>query len=149
MSTRKTLDVTSQPAQLLLAAVLCACSSSGAELGDVPFPERPLLVATSDAGRASLEVRTAPEQPPMRGISKVELILTDEQRQRLSDVAIGVVTWMPAMGHGASHNPSVSSLGDGRYVLSDVELYMPGRWELRLDFSGSVDDQAVVSLDVL
>lgn len=134
---------------LLGAAAVCACSSSGSELGEVSFPERPLLVTSSDAAQAAIEVRTAPEQPPPRGLSKVELTLLDEQAQPLSDVTIDVVTWMPAMGHGARTDPSVTPLGEGRYLLDDVELYMPGRWELRLDFSGSIDDRAVVELDIL
>lgn len=44
------------------------------------------------------------------------------------------------MGHGASVTPIVQAMGQGRYVFTDVSLFMPGEWQLRTTFSGEVED---------
>jgi hypothetical protein len=63
---------------------------------------------------------------------------------------LGIVStlWMPAMGHGSSVEPVVSPKGKGTYVLDNVYLYMPGHWELRTSFSGTVTDRATPTFDV-
>jgi len=128
------------------ALALLACSGS-AEPGEQGFPEQPLLITSSASGQLELEVRTSPEQPPVRGSLRVELTLRDEQGP-VSDVDVGAVPWMPSMGHGAPVEPRSSAEGGGKYLLSDVELYMPGRWQLRLELGGAVSDNALVVLDV-
>ena len=54
----------------------------------------------------------------------------------------------PEMAHGSSVHPTVTDEEAGRYVAHDVELYMPGRWELRSSFAGPVEDDAIVVLQI-
>ena len=133
-------------ARALVASCLGACTSQAPE-ADQGFPETPLSVVQSATGAVELEVRTSPDQPPVRGSSRVELTLRDASGL-LSGVSIQAVPWMPAMGHGSPTEPTVSPLEEGKYLLSAVELYMPGRWELRLELGGSVTDSAIVGMDV-
>jgi len=55
--------------------------------------------------------------------------------------------WMPSMGHGTS-KPTITAEGNGRYLVSDVYLFMPGTWELRTTFSGPVSDTAAPTISV-
>jgi hypothetical protein len=97
----------------------------------------------------TIEVRTGPVQPPARGQANVQLLVRDESGVPLDGLVVEATPWMPAMGHGSSVRPSVISNGDGEYVLENVSMYMPGRWELRTIFSGVVMDSATPVFDVL
>jgi hypothetical protein len=139
----------------ILAAVLVACSSGGPSSppaeqhgdggsGTSAFPQEPLATGTSDGG-LRLEVRTAPSQPPPRGTCTVELALVGSSGD---GVDVSVVPWMDAMGHGTSIKPTVTSVGGGKYVITNVSLFMPGTWSLRFAFSGKVNDKATVTFEV-
>jgi hypothetical protein len=131
---------------VLLAVALAACSG-GAAATTAGFPAEPYTTTTSDAGTLVVDVRTSP-QPPVRGSNSVELTVS-----RAADgtpvPGLGVVaqTWMPAMNHGSS-TPTVSEEGEGKYLVTGVYLYMPGTWQLRTTFSGSVSDHATLTLTV-
>ena len=45
---------------------------------------------------------------------------------------VAVEPFMPAMGHGTSTPTLHAAEGNGKYLLTEVYLYMPGVWELRL-----------------
>jgi hypothetical protein len=132
---------------VVLFAALAACSSARASPGSAAFPADPYAVVASDGGALEIEVRTSP-QPPERGVSSVELVLRDARGAPLDGVDVAVVPWMPAMGHGASVAPSVVGKGGGVYVVSNVDCYMPGRWELRATFGGEVNDRATIALEI-
>jgi hypothetical protein len=86
-------------------------------------------------------------QPPPRGSCKIELSLTNAAGP-VDGVAVAVVPWMDAMGHGTTLKPTVSATGGGKYVISNVSFYMPGTWSLRFTFAGNVDDRATVDVEV-
>ena len=52
------------------------------------------------------------------------------------------------MGHGASTKPLVEALGEGRYVATEVGLFMAGRWEHRTTSSGPLADRATIGLQI-
>jgi len=131
---------------LTLAAVLAACSSSSAATANGDFPTDALATATSDGGGLRIEVRSSP-QPPPRGTCTMQVTLTGPSGPT-DGVDVAVVPWMDAMGHGASVKPSVSAAGAGKYIVSNVSLFMPGTWSLRFTFSGPVNDKATVPVDV-
>ncbi len=137
---------------LALSLLLLGCggeSSGGAGGGaDVVFPAEPLTTLKSDHGALSLEVRTAPKQPPARGLITVELVATDPAGKPVDGLDLAVQPWMPEMGHGASTKPSIEAKGDGHYVVSHVACAMPGRWELRTSIAGAVQDSAIVTLQI-
>jgi hypothetical protein len=128
---------------------LAGCSVSATRSPD-DFPADPLDRVQSRGGAVIFEVRTAPTQPPSRGATSVEYRITDEHDRPIDGLNVEVVAWMPEMAHGASARPQVVAEGDGRYVVDEVDLYMPGRWELRTSFfaGGAIDDDAVVSLQI-
>lgn len=129
---------------------LVGCGSSGAEPTDsvVTFPRDALTKVTSEGGLAQIEVRVAPQQPPIRGVNTVELTITNSAGKPVSSLVVGVTPWMSAHGHGASTRPEVKEAGSGRYIATGVNLFMPGRWDLRITLAGEVTDRATATLDV-
>jgi hypothetical protein len=136
---------------ILLAAAACGAAATGCagETGgsSASFPAAALMTVPGAQGNVSLEIRTSPSQPPSRGVSSVEYTVTagDEPVEGLT---IEVVPWMPDMGHGASVTPTVTDEGGGRYVVDDVELFMPGKWELRTTLTGSAEDRATPTFEI-
>lgn len=134
-----------------LAAILAlvACGSSGAEPtdGTATFPRDALTKVTSESGAAQIELRVA-LQPPVRGVNTVELTITDAAGKPLPSLVVGVTPWMTAHGHGTSTTPEVKATGAGHYVATDVNLFMPGRWDLRITLAGETNDRATATLDV-
>lgn len=131
-----------------LAALAVGCGASSAPPSSGTFPDAPLLTLAGDEDKLVIEVRTAPEQPPDRGVAAVELLVKNRDGAPQDGLDVAMTPWMPSMGHGASVLPTVSTRGPGTYVLDNVQLFMPGRWELRTAFSGSVTDRATPAFDV-
>jgi hypothetical protein len=133
-----------------LAFSVLAASCSADAHGDAPatFPTEALAVVNSEQGGLRAEIRTSPEQPPQRGVVTAEYTITDAQGAPVDGLDINASLWMPAMGHGASVNPTIEPLGQGRYLARNVSLFMAGKWELRTRFSGPVTDTATLSFDV-
>ncbi len=123
-------------------------AGAGGATDTVSFPEAAFASLPSDSGALSIEVRTAPIQPPERGRTAVELLITDETGAPRDDLSLSVLPWMPDMGHGASSDPSVEPMGNGRYDVYGVAMFMPGRWELRTEITGSVDDSAIIAFQI-
>jgi hypothetical protein len=143
-----------KPLAFLVAAAFAGatslgCSSDpGTAVSADSFPPAPLFTAQSDSGALTIEVRTAPAQPPSRGPSSVEYLITGSDGTPADGLGLSAVPWMPDMGHGASVTPTVASTGGGRYLISDVELFMPGRWELRTTFAGPPEDRVTPAFDI-
>ena len=139
---------------LATAALGCfalGCSAGSGSDAPVTFPAEPFATLASDTGALTIEVRTAPEQPPTRGLFSVEYRIaeaTTAAHPPADGLTVSVVPWMPDMGHGASITPSVAVDGDGRYVISDVELYMPGKWQLRTTIAGAANDSAMPTFEI-
>ena len=112
------------------------------------FPADPLTTTTSADGLAKIEVRTAPTQPPARGVVDVELVVRGGDGAPIGNLALEVVPWMPAHGHGTSVTPTVVDLGNGHYWVRDLDLYMPGEWDLRLSLGEAPTRQADAAIDV-
>lgn len=136
--------------QLLLLPLLGVATGCGSE--DAPeegFAEQPLTVVTSDAGKLRLAVWTSPGQPPDRGVLKLQLKVTDASSDAPVDgLYYDIVPDMPSMGHGTPTVPKTEAQGGGLYIVSDVNLFMAGRWQLRITITGSVSDVAIVQIDV-
>ena len=132
---------------MIIMASALGCSAPNAPV-EATFPEAPLTTLKSDNGALAIEIRTSPEQPPGRGISSVEYTITDQGGRPRDDLELSVVPWMPAMGHGASTKPTIEAKGEGRYVVSGVSMFMPGRWELRTAISGALQDRTTLALQI-
>jgi hypothetical protein len=93
----------------------------------------------SDSKALQVELRSSP-QPPTRGSVDVQLVITNVADGKPQDgLDLHIQPWMPAMNHGAI-SPTVTPQGNGKYLVTRVDLFMAGRWELRTTFSGPVHD---------
>jgi hypothetical protein len=89
------------------------------------------MTVTSQNATYRIEVRTSP-QPPTRGDQSVELTIADGTTGApATNLAVHVVPWMPVMLHGASIQPTVTETKPGVYLLTDVDMFMSGEWQLR------------------
>jgi YtkA-like len=133
----------------LAGAVLTGCAGETGGSGSA-FPAASLMTVPGAQGAVSLEVRTAPAQPPSQGVSSVEYTITagGEGGERVDGLAISVVPWMPDMGHGTSVVPTVTAEGEGRYVVDDVDLFMSGTWQLRTTITGADEDSAAPTFEI-
>jgi hypothetical protein len=122
-----------------------ACSGGAVASTADCFAGSPYTTATSDSGSLAIEVRTCP-QPPARGTNTVELFVTG-QGSPVDGLTVDVAPFMPAMNHGTS-TPTVTAEGNGKYLVTEVYLYMPGVWQLRTAFSGPLNDHAAPSVSV-
>lgn len=105
-----------------------------------------LETVTTDGGR-TIAVRASPS-PPVRGVDSFELTVKNGD-QPIDGLAIDVEPWMASHNHGASVVPEVTALGSGKYLVKNVSLFMPGRWELRTHLTtAKIDDHASIAVDV-
>jgi hypothetical protein len=144
---------------LVAFSLLPACGSSQAASSNngngqgcsatTTFPTSALSSVSSDAGKLRVSVYSAPYQPLIAGTSCLELVVTDPSTGAAVDgLSITMTPWMPAMGHGADTIPALTPLGQGRYVFTEVGLFMPGEWQLRTQFSGEVTDSIEPTFNV-
>lgn len=120
----------------LLSLGACASDDSAAarSVGDAG----PFGTIVSESGALSIEARTGPDQPPTRGLTTIDLDIVDAQSGEPKDgLELTVVPWMPAMGHGTSVKPALEAVGGGHYVVSNVNMYMGGAWDLRIAISAA------------
>jgi hypothetical protein len=135
--------------RLATIAVLVGCSSSGTSSPpSADFPGDAYVVLPTDSGRMRVEVRTAPDQPPARGVVSVQLSIMTPSGTPIDGLRIDAVPWMPSMGHGASIKPSVSAAGQGRYVLANVDFFMPGQWELLTTIADNAEDHVTPTFSI-
>jgi hypothetical protein len=129
-----------------LAAALAGCSSG---TGPDPngFPVQPYLTVMSDSKALRIDIRSSP-QPPTRGNIDLEFTVTNVAEGKAQDgLEVQVDPWMPAHDHGAIQ-PTVKPEGNGKYLITEVDLFMAGHWELRTTFSGAVNDHATPAFDI-
>lgn len=135
---------------IVVAALLTGCTAetTSPESDSVDFPESPLYTLTTDQGDLTIEVRTAPKQPPSRGQIDVELTIAGTDGAPRDDLSLSALPWMPAMGHGSSIKPKIVAKGGGRYEVLHVAMFMAGEWELRTQIAGPVEDSATIDFQI-
>jgi hypothetical protein len=117
-----------------------ACGGAPPSSASNSFPVQSLVVLNSDSGQARVEVRTAPDQPPTRGNVSMQLSITDVTTGApQTGLYLNAVPWMPAMGHGTSVTPTIVETSPGIYDLENLVLFMPGTWQIRTAWDGSVE----------
>jgi hypothetical protein len=126
-----------------LLVFLLACG------GDAPrdFAGEPYAILPTE--HLSVDLRTAPSQPPVRGENSLRLKVVDRSGAPVSDLDLRVTAIMPAHGHGASAPAMGSALGNGEYLVEGLVLGMSGYWELRLNLSrAGTNDVAIARVEV-
>lgn len=128
-----------------LLAIGAGCSSgTGPSAG---FPASPLGTTMTDSGMLRVELWTSP-QPPSRGGIDAQLRITDAKTGAPEDgLALKILPWMPVMNHG-SIEPTITPQGEGKYLVTDVDLFMAGLWELRTTISGPRSDHVAPRFEI-
>ena len=134
--------------RFVLLAALCAtlACSSAAQPPSGTFPAEPYMMVTTASGSLQVAVRTSP-QPPEVGNDDVELTVTDASGKPRDGLTVSLKPWMPAMNHGTSET-TVMPEGGGKYLVTNVYLYMSGVWQLQITVSGSVSDYAAPEFEL-
>jgi len=127
----------------LLAIALAACGGGGGGAGGQatqssvcsgdPRAEGYAVGASQAAMDGSVKVTfvSAEPAPPAKGGNTFTVDVTDAMGQPIDGAAITVKPFMPDHGHGASVTPTVTPGSEaGRYEVTNVELFMPGIWEI-------------------
>ena len=130
---------------VVVVAAVSGCdgvaSNVDAGVDVVEFGADPFVVVDSDAGAFHVELRSSP-QPPTVGIVPFDLRVTDDDGP-VAGLRFSVRPWMPVHNHGPTVQPIVTDDGDGRYLLTEVNLFMAGDWALECSF----DDDGVHGAD--
>ena len=124
----------------VVSAILAGCSS-GAPTDS--FGSAPITTITD----GTLDVQVFGPSPLVRGMVPLKLVVTDTTGTPVDGLSVLMAPWMPAMGHGAPA-PSVTGVGGGTYVASDIPMSMPGTWQLRTEITGPLCDSFVVVIQV-
>jgi hypothetical protein len=66
------------------------------------------------------------------GMNSVDVIIHDSNDNDVMGAEVTVTPWMPEMGHGVKEVPKVTDRGGGLYSVENVEISMPGLWQLRV-----------------
>jgi hypothetical protein len=140
--------MTSRDLIAVAVAMAGAGCSSGGPAETTGFVAGPLMTVNSQTGQLKIDVRTSP-QPPERGTNDVELTITGAADGLARDgLTLRIQPWMPAMGHGTSIVPTITPQMNGKYLLSNVDLFMPGLWQLRLSIYGQTEDHAAPAFEI-
>jgi hypothetical protein len=93
--------------------------------------------------RGAIEFTLIPEAPLVQGENDLQLTLRDAASgEVVQGASIEVTALMPAMGHEAAGAPSIEEAGGGAYVVRDLALSMPGRWDVhvKVEHQGRTDE---------
>ncbi|GHG67152.1 FixH family protein [Comamonas sp. JC664] len=130
---------------MLLQAAPALATPPASEPAKVAATETTIGTTQSASGRWHLTVRSA-AAPLKRGPQRFTVRVTDATTGKpMQQGTLGVEPWMPTMGHGISERPRVTALKEGEFEVTDLDLFMPGRWELRFTIGEAPPDTAKVA----
>ncbi len=91
---------------------------------------------------------TSDPAPPQKGDNTWTLMVTDTGDTPLDGLTINSTPFMPDHGHGTASQETVTAgTQAGEYVLDPVNLWMPGYWEVTIDFTGTgISDKIVYKI---
>jgi hypothetical protein len=88
------------------------------------------LSQTSTDGKVKIAFADASPAPPAKGANVWTITVTDGAQMPIDGATITVKPFMPDHGHGSSAVPKVTGKGSGSYEISNLELFMPGIWQI-------------------
>lgn len=78
------------------------------------------------------------------GLNAAHVVVEDATGAPVTGAAIDVQPWMPLHGHGIDATPTVEEHEAGVYRVTNIDLPMPGVWEIRTAIrKGTKEDTAV------
>jgi hypothetical protein len=126
--------------------VLAGCVGGGEEVHPTLRAGQPLEIE-SEAGLVRLEVQPLGAEALRQGDNRLRVRVTDLEGSG-DPILTDASAFMPAHGHGV--RAAVLPLeAETEYEVADLALFMPGRWEVRLDCRvGALEDGATFVADV-
>src|SRR5580692_11928210 len=124
-----------------LLAVGCNGQASTPAAPALVFPGAPALTVASASGQLTIGVWWSPAQPTV-GYDAAQLSIADATGAPVTGLTLTIIPWMPAHGHGASVEPTVSETAPGIYVATPLDFFMAGNWELMTSIARSADGGA-------
>jgi hypothetical protein len=96
--------------------------------------------------------------PPTLGINRWIIRVLDQSGTPLTGLSfppetttpwpatwpVGVLPYMPHHGHPSSSWPSIMGNADGTYTIDNVDLYMPGLWQVTINAKSSAQTDSGV-----
>jgi len=142
---------------LLAMPTLAACGSGGSSGPDATDYSYDCTQETrSDTYVAGLEKDgtqikvqlTSDPAPPQKGDNQWTIMVTDTSDTPMDNLTIDSTPFMPDHGHGTATQETVTAgTQAGEYVLDPINLWMPGYWEVTINFAGtSIDDKVVYKI---
>ena len=124
----------------LVALTGIACNSETATPTSAPlvFEGSPAETMASASGNLQIGVWWSPLQPIV-GYDATQFAISDATGAPVSGLTLTIVPWMPAHGHGASVQPTVTETAPGIYAATPLDFFMAGEWELRTSIASGAD----------
>jgi hypothetical protein len=125
-----------------------------------PYASGAMMVSASGAYTVTLVSVEAATNPPVTTLAVGLNTFTVTVRDAGGGAPAGLAMtsekpFMPKHNHGASTFPAVADQGDGTFVVSAINFFMPGYWELTLNLlppgvgdGGAPADKVVLPLCV-
>ncbi len=136
-----------------MAAGLGCGSTTTPQSAPLTFEGAPAVTVASASGALSLAVWWSPAQPTV-GYAAGQIAITDQAGAPVAGATLTVVPWMPAHGHGASVQATITETAPGVYTATPLDFYMSGAWVLRTriqrtgDGESPLDDTAQPPIDI-
>ncbi|HTR51856.1 MAG TPA: FixH family protein [Kofleriaceae bacterium] len=124
----------------------CADETASPDLNSGPLVQIDQSTSTSGGYQVVVFAHTS---KLTRGDYSLQYVFTNtSDGSPVDGLTMTIVPWMPAMGHGTPIIPMITPLGGGAYQLDDVDLFMPGLWQLRTTTTAMQADQVEPALQV-
>jgi len=106
------------------------------------------LMVDGDLGMLTFEISSS--EPLSEGTNDLRVVVT-RGGNPFTQSSVSATVRMASMTHGGS-SPEVVELGEGEFMLNDVELSMPGQWQIMIAAENTdvvkVSDTALVTLEI-
>lgn len=115
---------------LAALAVLLGCAASREARFTRHYPDS--LFKVTEKGDFSIEMVVLGREL-VTGTNSLDLIVHDRDDAEVMGADIRVIPWMPDMGHGVRERPAVTERGGGLYGVDNIDIMMPGRWQITVE----------------
>jgi len=128
------------------------------DAGDAPYahaacpadlPELRIgLTAEGESGAVQAELMDADNIPAEQFLNQWEVQLQEPDGTPITDASLTVTSFMPAHSHDGRKRTTITELEDGRFDVEDINLWMPGPWEVRLTVESESAGEDYIVFDV-
>jgi hypothetical protein len=138
-STQSSVDPDSGTNALTPAPGLCATDSRGSNFADG-------LKVAGAMGKYSVTIDTVDPAHPAKGDNTWTISVTNGSGAPVDNLMISTHPWMPDHRHGSSTIPTTTPMGSGKYQIGDLNLFMPGIWQITFTMDGTDGSDSAVFL---